>query len=219
MFSRLLFLSMFLASLSFAGESLTTAFSASVRLPKDKVRVVSGDTLSNPLDYELCTRVDRKVGKWRTQAEITFERQDGIHYVGQEYKSEFDGESIGFAWRLLRVEEHGDIYVQSVHLEKRFLRVFGTGLTRQWTSEWFSAGEWMARTSLQIPPDMAGGFELRAVHEFNQSRSRQYVYLSYLGKLRGNVDIRPFLKHERIDPRGGEVRVSFQAKVELVVRL
>lgn len=175
-------------------------------------------------DWQVAATAASTSEHFRFMGEVQVERQDGVHYVDQEYFSAATFAGIEAGARYQRVEESG-LYHFQVYGEKKFVHgIFGIGYTRAYREETFGRPVNMFRSSMRYSSPLFvqdGSFlSVSATIDGEYSRSDDV----YLYRIRvaspvavGHIySISPMLQASGTNG-GGVAASTWQAKVILEV--
>lgn len=206
-----------------------TSFSARNPTQGERTVVIQGVNLpdttvavTNPFDYELAVGISGTYGTIAFKMDYQYERQNGLHYVNQEYELRHRPEHYEIGVRLRDTEED-DFYLLSGYIEGKVYGWVGVGVTRQYSGgsneKWLKNGATLARFSLARNEFhfMKLNLFIRAEYEVNPSRSRIFFYTEIKNFKRGRFALVPLYRHERLKPSDGPARSSYQGKIKLTI--
>ena len=219
--SRTLLIALLLAATSALAarypQHVQTSFS--LMPPNQETRIVEGDTVQNPVNYEVAVGYERPEGWTKLWAWAWWERENGIDMTGLDVRSVWGGKHLE-AGTWLTHRDDRDIHTAQWHLAAKFHKgAIGVGVTRQYYSLWGDPA-WLARLSLDCSvPDV---FALHAVYERGANSRQRMACEAKVTPISFGPDDRlrfgPIAKGMILQGPNGR-RASYQVKLVLSMRL
>jgi hypothetical protein len=190
--------------------------SLSFRNAKEAFRVVDGDSIKNPTDFEIVTSYTQTRAGWTDRHSLLYEGQNAIRYWGHSNYLERKGKRTIFGISEEKSDAR-DRYLLNAWGELR-VGFLGIGMSRNYTEPITDDGATMFRISINADkPIGAVTIVTTGTFEANTSRSHGRVRWDARGIHAGPVEIIPFFVYQRTQPKARDAIESWQGKVRFVI--